>query len=121
MAPPEVIVTLAANMIRPRSNTTCELTTFNPDNFNKTDAQTTASSIYATLSESTKLQLLGPQLEITGPELLSSYHTDASRAWTTHDSSIPLALRDTQFKRPSPEQVSSAFPSELPPRPLSKR
>lgn len=121
MAQPEVTVTPAANMIRLESSTTCGTTTFNPENFNKTDAQTVASSVYATLSGSTKLQLLGPRLEITGPELLGSYHTDASKAWTTRDSSIPLALSDTQFHRPSPEQVSSAFPSELPPRPLSKR
>lgn len=121
MAQPEVTVTPAANIIRLESSTTCGTTTFNPDNFNKTDAQTAASSVYATLSGSTKLQLLGPRLEITGPELLSSYHTDASKAWTTRDSSTPLALSDTQFHRPSPERVSSAFPSELPPRPLSKR
>ncbi|CAN9113551.1 unnamed protein product [Alternaria sp. RS040] len=121
MAQPEVTVTPAANMIRLGSSTTCGPTTFKPDNFNKTDAQTAASSIHATLSGSTKLQLLGPRPEVTGPELVSSYHTDASKAWTTRDSSTPLALSDTQLKRPSPEQVSSTFPSELPPRPLSKR
>ncbi|KAG9191558.1 hypothetical protein G6011_10292 [Alternaria panax] len=108
-------------MIKLERSATCEPTTFDPNSLNRTDIQTTANSIPATLSEGKKVKPLGSCLDVTGVDLLSTTHTDANGSWTTHDSPMPPALNYTQFQRPLPEQVSSIFPSDLPPRPSPKR
>jgi hypothetical protein len=111
----------AADVTKLKNGATFQPTTSILNSSTKADDQVATESTHVALPGSAKPQTLVPGLDVMGAELLSATCPDTGHHWTTRHSPARSALEYTQFKRPSPEQISSIFPSELPSRPLPKR
>lgn len=109
------------DMAKLESDAIRQPTTSTLNSSTNTDEQTATNSTHVDLHGSIRARTLEPGLNAIGAELLNTVRHDAGDHWNNHHTCAQSTLEYAQFKRPSPEQISSIFPSELPSRPLPKR